>query len=101
MFEHLAVDCISSWHRSRRQAIDEDDLAHRRDSALLARDGAAGQVVACLRRRRSGPWSAPWRCAGQARPTSHSFGSMWPRFSTTLNVPPSERAIYMFIRTWC
>lgn len=38
---------------------------------------------------------------GQLCPTSHSFGSMWPRFFTTLNVPPSDRAMYMFIRTWC
>jgi hypothetical protein len=87
-------------HRSRQRAIHED-LAHHRDSALLARDITAGQVVACLRCCRSGPWSAPWRCAGQARPTSHSFGSMWPRFSTTLNVLPPGRAMYMFIRTWC
>ncbi len=33
--------------------------------------------------------------------TSHSLGSMWPRFSTTLNVPFSDRAMYMFMRTWC
>lgn len=33
--------------------------------------------------------------------TSHSIGSMWPRFSTTLNVPFVDRAMYMFMRTWC
>jgi uncharacterized protein (TIGR03086 family) len=33
--------------------------------------------------------------------TSHSFGSMTPRFLTTSNLPPFDCAMYMFIRTWC
>jgi hypothetical protein len=34
-------------------------------------------------------------------PTSHSCGSMAPRFLTTLNVPFCDRAMYMFNRRWC
>ena len=38
---------------------------------------------------------------GQTVATWPSWGSMQPRFSTTLKVPASELAMYMFIRTWC
>ena len=62
-----------------------------------APSGGAGTAARAIRR------SVSVASDGVAAPggTSHSFGSMWPRFLTTLNVPPSDRAMYMFMRTWC
>ena len=69
---------------------------------VMARCGHGNAGTGVCRHRRS----SRQRCSGRAGPcqrseTSHSLGSMWPRFSTTLNVPFSDQAMYVFMRTWC
>jgi len=59
-------------------------------------DAGAGLVAGAGAARAPGIGCSPTdQVTDQVRPvpTSHSFGSMCPRFLTTLNVPPSDRAM--------
>ena len=99
-------------HLTNTAATELSPQSPKRGVGRHRRDGSTPAAIQCLRATAPQGRVSP-ACgavavvavlavgAGQARPISHSFGSMWPRFSTTLNVPPSERAMYMFIRTWC
>ncbi len=62
---------------------------------LVASVGHTVGYSSALTPRRSSPQP------GRHAPTSHSCGSMAPRFLTTLKVPPWDCAMYMFNRTWC